>query len=128
MMRFLPVGRLLVALSGLALAACDLLIPPLHRAVAPNQAEAPPDGPERACTEVCAARASRCTARECLRGCNLVLDRLVEHEGTHVVACVAQAEGPCGDRAWSACAARVGPHADGGPPPPASRDPIDDEP
>ncbi len=43
-----------------------------------------------------------------------------EGEGRDVVACVARAEGPCDDRAWARCAARVGPHADGGPPGAAS--------
>jgi hypothetical protein len=54
-----------------------------------------------------------------------VLDRLAENEGGRVLACVARAQQrakACGDRQWSFCATRIGPHADGGPPapPPAS--------
>jgi hypothetical protein len=60
-----------------------------------------------------------CTAKECARGCNLVLDRLVENEGDHVIACIAAGRAPCDDRAWARCATRIGPYADGGPPPPS---------
>jgi hypothetical protein len=54
----------------------------------------------------------------------LVLDRLAEKEGRNVLACVAKARPACDDRAWAACAARIGEHADGGPPapPPPSSD------
>jgi hypothetical protein len=48
-----------------------------------------------------------------------VIDRLVERQGEPVLACVAASTGACDDRTWARCAARVGPHADGGPPPPA---------
>lgn len=82
----------------------------------------PPRGPEAACLAACGEHAARCGETACARGCNLVLDRLVEG-GDGVVACVARSEGACDDRAWSRCAARVGPHADGGPPaPPPPRD------
>jgi hypothetical protein len=43
---------------------------------------------------------------------------LVEHEDGPVVACVARSKKSCSDGTWAACAARVGPHADGGPPAP----------
>jgi hypothetical protein len=52
-----------------------------------------------------------------------VLDRLVEHEGDHVIACIARHRGPCDDRAWAECGTLVGAHADGGPPaPPPPKD------
>ncbi|MGH7439588.1 MAG: hypothetical protein ACRENE_28190 [Polyangiaceae bacterium] len=64
----------------------------------------------------------------CARGCNLVIDRLVEREGDGVVTCVARTQGDCGDRTWARCAAHVGPHVDGGPPPPSPPpEPQDDE-
>jgi hypothetical protein len=81
-------------------------------------AEFPPRGPEETCAKACAARAPQCTTGECARGCNLVLDRLVEHEGDHVVVCVAKGGAVCDDRRWARCAALIGAHADGGPPPP----------
>src|SRR5260370_27689444 len=89
----------------------------LSLAVACN-AESPPRGPEETCFRACVARATQCSPHECARGCNLVLDRLVEHEGDHVLGCVARAKGPCDDHAWAHCAALIGVHADGGPPPP----------
>jgi len=92
----------------------------LALAVACN-AESPPRGPEETCFRVCAARATRCSRHECARGCNLVLDRLVENEGDHVLACVTRTKAPCDDRAWSHCAALVSVHADGGPAPPPPR-------
>jgi hypothetical protein len=87
-------------------------------------AETPPRGPEATCVKACSTLVDGCSPHQCARGCNLVLDRLVEHEGGRVLACVSNT-GPrfgCDDRAWARCAARVGPHADGGPPapPPAS--------
>ena len=88
----------------------------------------PPRGPEQVCADACASRAERCSRAECSRGCNLVLDRLVEHEGGHVIACVARGRGACDDRAWARCATRVGPHADGGPPAPPPPSDVFDEP
>lgn len=82
------------------------------------QAEAPPRGLEATCAKSCEVSASRCTAHECRRGCNLVMDRLAENEGDTVLACIARTKGACDDRAWSRCATRIGPHADGGPPAP----------
>ena len=81
--------------------------------------DGPAAGPEATCTKRCTS-AGLCSTQACTRGCNLVLDRLVEHEGDRVLACVAEAGHGCNDRAWARCAARVGPHADGGPPPPSA--------
>jgi hypothetical protein len=100
-----------------AAAGCDLLVPPVRGAIAPNAAPTPPPGAERDCTSSCAARAARCSARECARGCNLTVDRFVEGEGDAVIGCIADG-GRCDDRAWARCATRVGPYADGGPPAP----------
>jgi len=55
------------------------------------------------------------------------MDRLVENEGDHVLACVARAKAACDDRVWAHCATLVGPHADGGPPPPKAAPDDDDE-
>jgi hypothetical protein len=90
--------------------------------------KSPPSGPEATCAQACEARAPRCKRDECGRGCNLVLDRLAEGEGDRIIACVANAAGACGDRAWAHCAVRIGPHADGGPPaPPPPSDVEEDE-
>ncbi|MGA7123301.1 MAG: hypothetical protein WBY94_24580 [Polyangiaceae bacterium] len=101
----------------LELVACE----PIAAAIAPSTPPFPGSierGPEKACDEACAKEALHCTRRDCSRGCNLVLDRLAEKEGASVVACVAKSTPQCDDRAWAACAARIGEHADGGPPPP----------
>ncbi len=101
----------------LELAACE----PIAAAIAPSAPPFPGSverGPEKACNEVCEKKASHCTQKDCSRGCNLVLDRLAEKEGASVVACVAKSTPKCDDRAWAACAARIGEHADGGPPAP----------
>ena len=59
----------------------------------------------------------RCTENECARGCRMSLDRLVEKEGDHVIQCVAAAKNQrCDDTTWAECSARIGVHADGGPP------------
>lgn len=86
--------------------------------------EAPTPGPESRCAAACVAQAHACAAAPCLRGCRLVLDKLVEHEGAHVLACVARAA-KCDDATFADCAARTGPYLDGGPPPP--RPPSADE-
>src|SRR5258708_1220632 len=78
----------------------------------------PAHGPEAACVDACAVSAARCGAVGCTRGCNLILDRLVENEGSGVLACVAPSSGPCDHPPWARCAARVGPPADRGPPAP----------
>ncbi len=105
------------------LAACD----PIAAAIAPSSAAFPNSstGPEPDCEARCAARATACREDECRRGCNLILDRLVERLGEPIVACVAGSRSRCDDRVWAACAVRVGPHADGGPPAPP---PPDDDP
>jgi hypothetical protein len=88
--------------------------------------EAPVAGVEARCADACVAKAHSCTAAQCARGCRLVLDRLVEHEGAHVLACVARADHhACDDAAFAECAAWTGPNADGGPAPP--RAPSDDD-
>ena len=109
--------------SALVASACD----PIAGAVSPSWPafpDPPSRGPERTCQKSCAARATACSDDDCRRGCGLVLDRLVEQQGDTVVACVAASAPRCDDRAWAACAARIGPHADGGPPapPPPSDD------
>jgi hypothetical protein len=83
------------------------------------QAESPPRGLEATCAKACEVRATSCSSHQCRRGCNLVMDRLAEDEGDHVLACVARSRPvACDDRVWSHCATLVGPHADGGPPAP----------
>ncbi len=78
-----------------------------------------PRNPEEACAEACVSRAaSHCSDHECARGCRFVLDRLVEHEGERILACVSNAKGPCDDALFAECAVHIGEHADGGPPPP----------
>lgn len=99
-MRTWLVSVLLVALA--ALAGCP----------------APRDCPDVRCAEACEKRMIGCTQHECERGCAFVLDRLVEHEQEPVLSCIVKA-GKCADEQWASCAARVGPHADGGPPAPA---------
>lgn len=79
----------------------------------------PANKPLEGCRRTCEQKASRqCTDRECERGCEFILDRLVEREGDNVIACVASSQRRCTDVVWADCAARVGPHADGGPPGP----------
>lgn len=85
----------------------------------------PTNKPVDACVASCKARASRqCSEAECYRGCEFVLDRLIEKEGKNVVECVARAPRRCTDVVWADCATRIGVHADGGPPspPPPSED------
>jgi len=94
-------------------------LPACHAASAPG-------GSEATCTRACEADAKGCSPSQCARGCNLVLDRLAESEGGHVLACVAASTTACDDRVWSRCAIRVGPHADGGPPPPAPPRDVED--
>ena len=78
---------------------------------------------EEGCTRACTRRAaSHCSEDDCARGCRFVLDRLAEHEGDHVIDCVAARAGACGDELFAECAARVGEHADGGPPAPPPPD------
>jgi len=79
----------------------------------------PANRPVDACIAKCNAKLSRqCTEGECTRGCEFILDRLVEGETDPVLACVGKFPRRCSDPAWAECAAHVGVHADGGPPPP----------
>jgi hypothetical protein len=105
-----PTRRLGVKLLGLTLVSV--------LALAGCEAQSPPRGIEATCAKACEVRISQCEPRQCRRGCNLVMDRLAENEGDHVLTCVAEAKTSCDDRAWARCATRIGPHADGGPPPP----------
>ena len=107
------------SLAGLSLSVSAAFV----AALAGCYANTPDGRAEAKCNDTCHARAARCTGDECVRGCRFILDRLIEHEGDKVVACVASAVGPkstssCGDETWADCAARIGPHADGGPPAP----------
>lgn len=87
----------------------------------------PRNRPEVRCADACSVQAKdRCTEAECERGCLFVLDRLVEKEQSTVLGCISSGKGPCDDHAWADCAARVGPHADGGPPAPPPPKPFDE--
>lgn len=106
--RTLASGRLLAvfAVFALAVLSCGRALEPRNRVI-------------EACEDKCNARASRqCSESECHRGCEFILDRLVEHEGDPVIACVARAQRRCSDVVWADCAVHVGVHADGGPPAP----------
>lgn len=74
----------------------------------------------------CESHLAQCSTSQCARGCNLVLDRLAEHEGARVLACVSKAQSACDDPTWAKCATRIGPHADGGPPPPRPASDVED--
>gem|GEM_PF-1236906 len=90
---------------GVSLACGPVLTPANHRV--------------DSCVTACVSRAHRqCSEHECARGCEFILDRLLEREGDNVLACVARSARRCGDGVWADCAARVGVHADGGPPAP----------
>jgi hypothetical protein len=97
----------------------------LVAALASCVAQAPTPGPEARCADACVAKAHACTTAACARGCRLVLDKLVEREGEHVLACVARAKGTCDEMTFADCAAQAGPYAGGGPAPP--RPPSDDD-
>jgi hypothetical protein len=97
-----------------ALLAIPLALAGACRAVEPT------NKPVDSCVRSCEARASRqCSSSECERGCEFILDRLVEKEADTVVACVARLPRRCSDVVWADCAAHVGPHVDGGPPGPS---------
>jgi hypothetical protein len=87
-------------------------------ALAGCEAESPPRGLEATCTKSCETFAPQCTKHQCRRGCNLVMDRLAENEGSHVLGCIEREKTTCDDQTWSRCATRIGPHEDGGPPAP----------
>jgi hypothetical protein len=48
----------------------------------------------------------------------MILDRIIERESDHVIACVASRARRCTDVVWADCASHIGVHADGGPPGP----------
>ena len=102
---------LAVVLISFALVVACRAVEPSNRLVA-------------SCEAKCNKRISReCTEAECNRGCEFILDRLVERETDGVLACVAKNTRRCGDIVWADCAARVGEHADGGPgAPPTPKD------
>ncbi len=77
---------------------------------------AAPPGPELACVEACQNAIDHCNNNGCGRGCNLVLDRLVERERAQVFACVSAAK-TCSDSTWAACGTHIGNYVDGGPVP-----------
>lgn len=86
----------------------------------------PSNKPIDACMKSCTTRASReCSEAECARGCEFILDRLVEREMNNVIACVARTPRRCTDVVWADCAVHIGVHADGGPPAPPP--PAEDE-
>jgi hypothetical protein len=75
----------------------------------------PSDRPDVPCADACKVQLSTvCKPRECARGCAFVLDRLVEHQQATVLDCM-KSQKACDDAMWAGCAARVGPHVDGGP-------------
>lgn len=79
----------------------------------------PSNKPIDACRRSCETKAKKqCTETQCERGCEMILDRLVEREGERVIGCVAASPRRCTDVVWADCAAKVGVHADGGPPGP----------
>jgi len=87
-------------------------------AVLACQVPSSPPRPDDLCIQACTRTIARCDLVGCTRGCQLSLDRLVEREGDHVLACVRASSASCDDALWASCAARIGPHADGGPPAP----------
>jgi hypothetical protein len=74
----------------------------------------PRERPDIACADACKAHKNKCDEHECERGCAFVIDRLVEHQQTEILACVEQANA-CDDPVWAECGAKIGAHADGGP-------------
>jgi len=83
------------------------------------RATEPSSRPIDACRKSCEEKASRhCSDADCERGCEFILDRLAEREGERVIACVAKGPRRCTDVVWADCAAKIGVHADGGPPAP----------
>jgi hypothetical protein len=101
-------------ISGLIAMGCVVLF-----AVACGRALEPANRTIDRCRHSCEQHASKqCSENECERGCEFILDRIVERESDKVVACVARGSRRCSDVVWADCAVRVGVHADGGPPPP----------
>src|ERR1700744_330328 len=79
----------------------------------------PANKPLDTCHQRCAEMARReCSDDECWRGCEFILDRIVERESRNIIACVANGARRCTDVVWADCAVHVGFHADDGPPGP----------
>lgn len=79
----------------------------------------PSNRPLDVCRRSCERKAKlQCSHAECERGCEFILDRLIEREGDRVIDCVASGQRRCSDVVWADCATRIGPHVDGGPPAP----------
>ncbi len=105
-MRLFAVSLSIVAIAFLGAEGCGRALEPSNR-------------PIDACRKSCVKRAERqCSESECERGCEFILDRLVEGQGENVIGCVASTARRCSDVVWADCAVRIGVHADGGPPPP----------
>ncbi len=83
----------------------------------------PRERPDVVCADACVKRIVGCTPKECERGCAFVIDRLVEHEQDTVLSCVERGAA-CADANWAECAAKVGPHVDGGPETPPEVPPV----
>jgi hypothetical protein len=91
----------------------------LSSSVGCGKALEPANRPIDTCVKSCVTKASRqCSEAECARGCEFILDRILEREGNNVIACVARRPRRCTDVVWADCAANIGVHADGGPPAP----------
>lgn len=106
------IGILIVTVGALAAASCRV-----HE---------PANKPLDACRRSCESKAkAQCTEALCERGCELILDRLMEREGETVIRCVASSPRRCTDVVWADCASRVGVHLDGGPPGPPP--PVEEE-
>jgi hypothetical protein len=110
-------GPPLTRLRSSSALASALLLGVLLAACSPTN---PTPGAEARCTSRCLDTAKSCAPSSCERGCRFVLDRLVEHEGASILACVARSttEQCANDATWARCAVEVGPYVDGGPPPP----------
>lgn len=86
----------------------------------------PSSQPMDTCKADCLKIAPRsCSEQECVRGCEFILDRIIERESKNVISCVARTPRRCTDVVWADCAVKVGFHSDGGPPQPPP--PSDDE-
>ncbi len=100
--------------SGLAR---PLLLGPLLTVLGGCPAAAAPGRPIETCQAACVEQIGKvCNEAECGRGCELILDRIVEREAPGILRCVGRSRRRCSDVAWAECAALVGPHEDGGPP------------
>lgn len=107
------------AVSPFSLASTALALVLVLGMAACGRALEPANKPIDTCVKSCNERASRqCSEAECARGCEFILDRIIEKEGDNVLACVARTPRRCTDIVWADCAAHIGDHADGGPPAP----------